>query len=286
MRVNLLSFGGVFDDGQLRGAFVGQYGDSVDRNYLREDAQEVRFLQQGYLGGYLTESISIDVGVFPSYLGAESWISSYNPVYTRSFTAEFSPYYDSGVRMNYQHSEHLSTGLFLLNGWQNISDAAHPALGGKVALGFGQLTIASNAFLGAEEGGARVFHDLALTRTFDEGAEVVSTFDIGHQNAEESRGGWWWGANLMGRAPIHPNLSLSARLELFQDPSGVVADSETNNPFRAYATSLGLDVLVIGSLTVRCEIKRVFALYDIFIEHTSQERNETMSVVSLSYLHQ
>jgi hypothetical protein len=284
-RVNLLSLGAEAEDSRMRIVVVGQYGDSADQNYAGEAAYGVRFLQQGYLGYYLTNSLRLDGGVFPSYLGAENWISSRNIVYTRSFTAEFSPYYQSGIRMKYRHSEQLSVDLFLLNGWQNISDDAHPAFGSAVIYRFDQTALASNSFVGVEDGGTRVFHDLSVTRTFDQGTEVTSTIDTGYQSAEAQRSGWWWGASMMGRAPLVRNVSLSARVELFQDPGRIVAKSESENPFRAYAASLGVDVSLARKVMLRAEIKRVVALHDIFIDRMSHGRDEFCSVLSLSYLY-
>jgi hypothetical protein len=284
-RVNLLAFGSSFDDQHVRFAAVAQYGDSVDRNYSQEPEEGIRYVQEGYVGAYLSPSLSVDAGVFLSHIGAESWISTNNLTYTRSFTAEFSPYYDSGVRFNYRPSESFNAGLFIVNGWQNISDERHPAVGTKLSQRLGTFCIVSNSFLGAENGGTRVFHDLVLSRSFRGGNELSSSWDVGHQSADDLSGGWWWGANVMGRAPLAHQISLSARLELFQDPSQVIVNSVTNQPFRAYGASVGIDVSLGGGFLVRGEVKRVFAVHDIFEERSTDERNETMSVVSVAYAH-
>ena len=64
----------------------------------------------------------VDGGVFFSHIGQESWISRDNPTYTRSFTAEYTPYYSSGVKLTWAASPKVTAQLHLLNGWQNISE--------------------------------------------------------------------------------------------------------------------------------------------------------------------
>ncbi len=55
-------------------------------------------------------------------MGMESWISRDNPTYTRSLVAEYSPYYQSGVKFTWAPSSRITAQLDVVNGWQNISE--------------------------------------------------------------------------------------------------------------------------------------------------------------------
>ena len=44
------------------------------------------------------QTMWIDAGIFFSHIGSESWISRDNPTNTRSLAADFTPYYETGIR--------------------------------------------------------------------------------------------------------------------------------------------------------------------------------------------
>ena len=61
-----------------------------------------RNIQEAYVGYRVTDKLWIDEGIYFSHIGFESWISRDNWTYTRSLDAEFTPYYQSGVKATYQ----------------------------------------------------------------------------------------------------------------------------------------------------------------------------------------
>src|SRR6185503_900940 len=81
-----------------------------------------RMLQEAYAGYQVTPSLWVDGVIFYAHMGMESWASKDNPIYTRSMTAEYSPYYSSGVRAIWAATPKLTAHLHLVNGWQNISE--------------------------------------------------------------------------------------------------------------------------------------------------------------------
>jgi hypothetical protein len=107
------------DSVRVRGA--AQWGSSVVANYSAEPSNSSQYLQEGYIGYKLAEDLWLDTGIFLSHLGPEGWLSKDNLTYTRSFIAEFSPYYETGIRLSTKLSEKLSAQFLLVRGWQNIS---------------------------------------------------------------------------------------------------------------------------------------------------------------------
>ena len=281
--LNLASGGLAYADGLLRGKLTGQYGDSVDINYTAEPRDAFKFVQESYLGIFLDDKTSIDVGTFLAHIGAESWLSKDNPNYTRSFIAEYSPYYESGVRASHKFDDNWSAQLLGVNGWQNTTDARHPALGTQVAYSDAGLTITSNTFIGGENYGTRLFHDLIVSKSFDSGFSLVSSIDVGNQSDSSPNSGSWWGFSVMGRQTLNESLSVNARVESFQDPNGIVITSTTGEDFKAFGASLGLDATLYPGLILRSEVKHLFSPNSIFIDEQDQTDDDTLFVVSLSF---
>ncbi len=97
--VNLAYLEAVVSGNRLRGRLALQAGTSVEANYAGEPAVGsysgpalARHLQEAFAGVQLAPSLWVDGGIFYSHTGLESWASKDNPVYTRSLTAEYSPY--------------------------------------------------------------------------------------------------------------------------------------------------------------------------------------------------
>jgi hypothetical protein len=78
----------------------------------------------------------IDAGVMPSHIGFESAIGSDCWNLTRSILAENSPYFESGIKLNYTNKKQdVYVALHILNGWQKIAitnDNQKPSVGIQV----------------------------------------------------------------------------------------------------------------------------------------------------------
>ncbi|MBL7661261.1 porin [bacterium] len=281
--LNLASAGLTYDNKVIRGKLVGQYGDSVDINYIAEPEDDFKFIQESYLGAYLDDSTTVDLGTFLAHIGAESWLSKDNLNYTRSFIAEFSPYYETGIRLSHTFDANWSGQLLGLNGWQNTTEAKHLALGTQLAYTKNGLTITSNTFLGEENDGNRLFHNLIVSKNFDSGLSLIGSTDLGYQSKSSPVSGTFWGYSLMGRQALDNTFSINARFESYQDPDGVIVSSITNSDFKAYGASVGLDASLGSGLFLRGEIKHLFSPNKIFLDDQDEVNNDTIFVISLSF---
>jgi hypothetical protein len=281
--LNLASAGIGYDDGSIRGKLVGQYGDSVDINYNAEPQDSFKFVQESYLGFYLDEKTSVDVGTFLSHIGAESWLSKDNLNYTRSFIAEFSPYYETGVRLSHKFDSNWSAQLLGLNGWQNTTDNRHPALGTQVSYTDDGLTLTSNTFVGEENYGTRLFHNFIASKTLESGFSVIGSIDVGHQSESSDLNGTWWGYALMAKQSLNSALSLNGRFEYYTDPNGIIVTSTTGQDFESYGASLGLDASLGSGLFLRGEVKHLFSPNRIFKDNQNDTDSDTLFVLSLSF---
>jgi len=65
--------------------------------------------------------INVEVGIFMSYIGLESYVTQENWSYQRSMVCDFTPFYFSGARLQMYPSKKFKTELWLLNGWQTYN---------------------------------------------------------------------------------------------------------------------------------------------------------------------
>lgn len=276
--LNLGSVGVDYDDGRLRTRLVGQYGDSVDINHRAEQGV-FKYLQEAYLGTPLGAGTTLDVGTFLSHIGPESWVSRNNIIYTRSFLAEFSPYYETGVRLSHQVTDDLHIQLLAINGWQSTTDARHPAFGSQLSYSFDTLSFLSNTFVGEEEGGGRILHDLVASYKGTDGSSLIGAIDVGHQEGID----WWWGYALMGQYRISEWFAINGRIESFHDPETIVVPSLTHERFRAHGASLGADLELGRQAQLRAEVRYLWSDNAVFFDGNIPCDDELFFVVGLSF---
>jgi hypothetical protein len=96
--------------------------------------------------------INVEMGIFMSYIGLESYVTQENWNYQRSMVCDFTPFYFSGARIQVYPSRKLKSELWLLNGWQSYNSWNN-------ALGFGNsnywrpnedLQLVANFYLGKD----------------------------------------------------------------------------------------------------------------------------------------
>jgi hypothetical protein len=63
---------------------------------------------------------NIDVGILPSFVGLESYLTQENWNYFHAFAADFTPYYFSGARVQVHPTSTLRAELWAINGWQTF----------------------------------------------------------------------------------------------------------------------------------------------------------------------
>ena len=259
-----------------------QAGTSVQANYAGEPRvgsvsgpDLARHIEEATVGVRVAPRLWVDAGIYLSHIGQESWISSQNPTYSRSLIADFSPYYEAGVKATWTASPKLTAQLNVVNGWQDISNVNNDKAVGirldyaaspHVALGYSD-------FLGNEMPDTVP----SRTRVFNEGYAAITagrtsawlTLDLGQQ--QRPGGGWstWYGVALIGRRQLMPQVALAARVERYADPDGVLVTTGTPNAFRVNGASVNLDVTLPGNALWRTEVRGFQARDPIFPEHVA-----------------
>ena len=122
--VNLAFLEAKVSGDRVRGRLALQVGTSVQSNYSGEPTTGnvsgptlERHIQEAVAGVRIARAAWVDAGIFFSHMGMESWISRDNPTYTRSLVAEYSPYYQSGVKFTWAPSSRITAQLDFQMTW-------------------------------------------------------------------------------------------------------------------------------------------------------------------------
>ncbi|MEP6764688.1 MAG: outer membrane beta-barrel protein [Gemmatimonadaceae bacterium] len=298
--VNLAYVALRLDGARIRGRIALQAGTSVQFNYSGEPtngqvsgASLARNIQEAFVGVMVSPNIWIDGGIFYSHMGMEGWASRDNPTYTRSLVADYSPYYQSGVRATWAATSKLTAQLDIVNGWQNISENNN-GKGAGVRLDYAKSSSTTFSYynLVSQEAGTRlrVFNGVGAKSTVGR-TTLLGQFDFGMQDNSNGSGGSanWYGVTAIVRQQITPTVAISGRVERFDDQHQIIiatgsVDAQTNGPFRANGASIGLDWSPQRRLAWRSELRAFQNTSAVFPNGSanSPSKNNAMVVSSLA----
>jgi hypothetical protein len=254
---------------KLRARFVPGFGTYMNDNYINETGT-LKNIVEANAGVLLSEKYKIwmDVGVLGSPYTNESAISKDHLMYTRSFAPENVPYYLSGIKFSIPMSSKVSSYVYLLNGWQVIEDTnSGKSLGTQIEFRPNSKMLFNwNTYWGDERSAfqpnfrKRFFTDVFWiykpTAKFDATACVY----MGWQERESNSTLTWWQANFIGRYTFTPTVSLSGRVEYFDDPNQAMVTSITSiNSFSSFSSGLCLNFKITDNAMIRLESKYLFS---------------------------
>jgi hypothetical protein len=262
--VNLAVLHGHYDAERVRASLGLATGTYMEANYVAEP-QLFQNIYEAYVGANLGNNVWLDIGVFPSHIGFESAISFLNPTYTRSLFAEFSPYFETGVRLTVPTTDKFTITFLGLNGWQNIRETNNAKAGGlqlqyKVS---DAVLLNYSSFLGNEafddsgeldpDPQLRFFHDFYVQAGIGDRFDLWALFDIGTQDLPGDDATWYSGG-LIGRYEVNDRWAFALRGELYQDPDEVIVITPPGDGFEIAGGSFGVDYHITPNSLGRIEI--------------------------------
>jgi len=263
---------------RVRGRLALQAGTSVQSNYAAEPAigavsgpELSRFIQEAVAGYQISPSLWVDGGIFLSHIGMEGFISRDNLTYTRSLSADFTPYYESGAKLTWQATPKLTALFTVVNGWQNISENNQDKAVG-VRLDYARsssTTFSYYNFIGNEVSSSRlrIFNGVGFKSGLTPSFTLQGNFDYGtQQKAQDAGSSAWWSTGLTGKVQLSPVVGVSGRIEHYNDPDNVIVVTPLPGGFKATTSSLGIDVSPVGSprFLWRNELRGTWATEPIF----------------------
>ena len=268
---------------RVHGRVAAQYGSSVIANYAGEPDEFFRYVQEAYGGINVTQDWQIDAGIFFSHLGQESWISRNDYNVSRSLIADYSPYYQTGVRSIHELSEKWHLELHVVRGWQNISDDREPCYGTQIAYkATADTRIAYNTFIGNEDG-ARFFNNVGISHWLTSKFGISSSFDLGVQSRDGESRAWWYGWAIIPHYKVNDTVAVATRVEQYADPHQVILQSLSDRSFNATSLSANIDITLLTDLVWRNEYRAYISHRDLFPRREGFSASDSFVVTSLIY---
>jgi Putative beta-barrel porin-2, OmpL-like. bbp2 len=299
--INLAHVEAKVEGGRVHGRLALQAGTSVQSNYAGEPtigtvsgSSLSRHIQEAFAGYKVADKLWIDGGIFFSHIGNETWISRDNWTYSRSLVADFTPYYETGVRATWQATPVLTVTGVVVNGWQNISETnSDKAVGIRLDYAISPtVTVSYDNFFGNEQPDSvrsrlRIFNEALVKAQITGAFGVELTADYGMQRRASGDGNdaFYIGA-VVARYALNPKVALNGRAEYFSDRHGVLTSVPAGaDGFRTGGASVGVDVIPQPRLLWRTELRGFSARDHVFPNRSASDpfsRHDGFVVTSLA----
>lgn len=200
----------------------------------------------------------LSAGIFPSHIGMESAIGKTCINLTRSIVADNSPYYETGVKLNYSIANgKWSISALLLNGWQRINspvDKLQPAIGTQINFTPSkQLTFSYNTFIGNVNQGLRFYNNVYAVYSGKGRISAAISVDYGLQSISDTMWRSCFSPVAIVAYKINETMKSAVRFETYTDPNSAVITSESG--FNVTSFSMNYDWNPAPFFTLRLEYK-------------------------------
>ncbi|MBX2907542.1 MAG: porin [Taibaiella sp.] len=93
---------------------------------------DLKYIREGAAGYHFDKwhGINVELGLFNSYIGVESYFMNENWSYQRSYVSDLTPFYFTGARIQAFPAKNVKSELWLMNGWASFDSYNNsPGLG-------------------------------------------------------------------------------------------------------------------------------------------------------------
>ena len=251
----------------------------------------LQYVQQAAAGWHFhwMHGVNAEVGIFPSYVGLESYLPEENWSYTHAFISDATPYYFFGFRGQLFFTARFKLELWLVNGWQTFGQWHEARAGGYLWNWRPRewLSLVNSLYLGSEAqgdpGSLRVYSDNNVQVRYyksDRGllrsAAISVVGDVGYEHRGNAPSGVMGGASIAHRWEWSPRWKSTFRLDLLYDetqaispkfPVGAAYPWTGTNPMLAGGATATMDYWPSPWLLVRLEYSHRLANQPLFTGH-------------------
>ncbi len=249
----------------------------------------LQYVEQAAAGWHFhaLHGVNAELGIFPSYVGLESYLPEENWSYTHAFLADATPYYFFGFRGQVFPTDRLKVELWVVNGWQTFGQWHEGRAGGYLwnYRPSGWLSIANSLYAGQEAqsdpASLRVYSDNNVqVRYFHrEGAGLLRSMalslvgDLGYEHRSDAPSGPMGGVALSHRWEWTERWKSSLRGDFFYDatqaispkfPVGAAYPFPGTSPFFGAGLTATLDYWPSPWLVTRLEAAHRIANQPLF----------------------
>jgi hypothetical protein len=173
--------------------------------------------------------LTVQAGLFNSFLGYESLYAKDNATYTRSWIADNTPYMMFGVNARYPVNERLTIAAFIVNGYYHLSHPNdQPSYGAQVVYKpSAQMTVTETLYAGPDQSKTafefwRFYLNSIVERKTDDFLLALS-YDIGTESIANQPGAprtFAMGGDIVARWQIDYHWAVALRPEFYWDRNG------------------------------------------------------------------
>jgi hypothetical protein len=223
---------------------MGNYIDTITGTDLTANRgaysglSNLRYVQRAYVGYHLhvLHGLNLLVGIFPSYVGLESYVPQENWDYTHNFVSDFTPYYLTGAALQLFPRDDLKTELWIVNGWQSLSKyGEQPGVGWAIVWRpTDRVIVTQNMLSGrfdADQARLRFFADNSVQWQYArqptrwlKSLAIDLIVDVGYETAGASLPATTvLGGALLHRVELSTTWAIGVRASVFRDPQRLLA---------------------------------------------------------------
>lgn len=261
-----------YEDEKVRGSVGLQTGTYVQSNYAAEPNDLTRMIYDTYAGVKLGEGVWLDAGVFGGHTGYESPLSIENEVFSRALATEYTPYYQTGLRLSAELTDQLSLTAAVLNGWQIISETNDAksygfnltyAVNDRLTLNYGNLLgNEGNELIGKKY---RIYNHFYTRYQVSDGFHMMLSLDHGSQEAwATDDDASFFFATLIGGVKFSEKFDLGLRYEYVIDEDGILIASPGDIGFKNNIGSVSFNYRPQSNIAWRTEFRLATGDNDLY----------------------
>ncbi|MCZ8286048.1 MAG: outer membrane beta-barrel protein, partial [Bacteroidia bacterium] len=249
--------------GQM-GSIVQDLDGSVYRG-RNNGINNLKYFREGAAGYHFNKGygINVEMGIFMSYVGLESYTTQENWNYQRSLVCELTPFYFSGIRLQLFPSKKIKQEVWLINVWQTYNSySKSPGVGSSTYWRPNEnLQLVANFYLGRDtdkpdtlgnqSNRIRFHHDNSVVGRYFEkaGAKAISQAALSvntHYGCQSNHAAddqvdpsqnFMTGASLANRVWFYKNkLALTLRADYMTNQS--VVNGVNESPYLAFTPAV------------------------------------------------
>ena len=268
--LNILQISTQYNGSNIRAMAALHFGDIPSSTW----SAKYNAIEEAHAGIKLLRTLWLDAGFFRTHFGTEFLLPKENITSSVSALTYYEPYYESGLRLNYDPSKNLEMNLFLLNGYGIYEDNNR-----KKSLGLGityligdKGNIGYTNYLGddSQDSAAlphfRIANNVFLNYTlFNKLTLQVGGDVFFQQNSDIATGkreamAYGWLATEKYR--FLPKFAVYDRVESFSDPQGFLSAIYTDKNgnlmgYKLNGITLGMEYNPSANSYIRVEYRRL-----------------------------
>jgi len=262
-------------DGPIGRLYI-QYGSTVE-TIAGQDTTTTRgfyltnrllqIVQQAAAGWHFhrLHGINAELGIFPSYVGLESYLPEENWAYNHAFMSDFTPYYFFGFRGQFFLTRRFKLEAWVVNGWQTFGQWHEGRAGGYLWNWRPRewVSLVNSVYAGQEAQGdpdsLRLYTDNNLQVRYYKNPDphcwprslaFSLVADLGHEHRGNAPSGWMGGMQLAHHIEWNEHWKTGVRVDFYDDQTEAIV---TRFPVGSPYTLPTKGKLVAGGVTVTAD---------------------------------